>query len=194
MASSAIATMVTAKPCRDLADYWTSLRQPGHLPRRSQVDPGAIRSLLPFLYIIEVRDTGVFIRLAGTALRQLYGIEMTGRNMLDLVAPEHRPARHWRTLRAAGHPCGTCYVRRHRYPSGAVDDVESLFLPLTLDDAPDTLRARQFIGIAASLSGRRWIAEEAGRTLLTPHAFHFVDAGFGIPPTIDPPEEWTLPA
>jgi hypothetical protein len=31
--------------------------------------------------------------LAGIALRQLYGIEMIGRDMLDPVAPEHRPAR-----------------------------------------------------------------------------------------------------
>jgi len=183
-----IAAMVTAKACRDLVEYWAGLCPPGTLPRRSQVDPGAILPLLPYLYILGVADDGVTIRLAGTALRQLYGLEMTGRDMLDLVPPEHRAARRWRVACAARHPCGMSYIRTHRYPSGATDDLETIFLPLAGEDPADGLRARQFIGIAASTSDRRWIADEEPGTLMPPHAFQFLDVGFGIPPAIDPPD------
>ena len=187
MAPSTIAAMVTAKACRDLADYWNALRPPGGLPRRAQVDPGAILPLLPSLYILGVADTGVIVRLAGTALRQLYGLEMTGRNMLDVVAPEQRAARLWRTRHAADHPCGMYLLRSHRYASGAIDNVESIFLPLIVEGPADGLQAQQFIGIAASKSDRRWIAEEERGALMTPHVFRFLDVGFGIPPTIHPP-------
>jgi hypothetical protein len=189
VAPSTIAAMVTAQACRALADYWSALRPPGGLPRRAQVDPGAIPLLLPSLYILGVTDAGVIIRLAGTALRQLYGIEMTGRNMLDGVAPEHRAARLWRTLHAADHPCGMYLLRSHRYASGATDNVESIFLPLIVKEPADALRAQQFIGIAASKSDRRWIAGEERGALMTPHVFRFLDVGFGTPPTIHPPAE-----
>ena len=190
MAPSKIAAMVTSKACRDLADYWASLRSPGGLPLRADVDPGAIRSLLPSLYILELTDRGtVTIRLAGTALRRLYGVEMTGRDMLDLVRPEHRAIRLWRTLQAANQPCGMYYTRSHGYASGATDDVESLFLPLVVNPATDGLQARQLLGIAASTSDRRWVAEEETGALMTPRDFEFVDVGFGVPPLTDPPDQ-----
>jgi len=190
VAPSKIAAMVTTKACRDLADYWAGLCPPGGLPLRAEVDPGAIRSLLPYLYILELIGGGaVTVRLAGTALRRLYGLEMTGRDMLELVRPEHRAIRLWRTLQAANHPCGMYYVRSHRYASGATDDVESLFLPLIVNAATDGLQARQLLGIAASMSDRRWVAEEEAGALMTPRNFHFVDVGFGVPPMTDPPDQ-----
>jgi hypothetical protein len=181
--------MVTTRSCQGLADYWTSLCPPDRLPLRSDIDPAAIQPLLPYIYILELKtDDTVFVRLAGTALRRLYGREMTGMNMLDLVPPAHRAARLRRTLQAASHPCGMCYIRSHRYASGAVDEVESMFLPLTVDPATDGTRARQMIGIAASLSERRWIAEDETGTLMMPRAFRFLDVGFGVPPMSAPPD------
>lgn len=190
MAPSEIAEALVTRPCRDLFDYWCALRPPGRLPLRSQIDPGAIRPLLPRLYILERQDDGtVTVRLAGTALRQLYGLEMTGRDMLDLVPPQHHPTRRWRVAAAAAQPCGMLYVRQHRYTSGALDEVESIFLPLAVEDEPPEAPARQFIGLAASQSGRRWIAEEERGTLLPPHRFRFLDLGYGVPATIDPPSD-----
>ena len=190
MAPCGIAASPVTRACRDLFDYWRALPQlGGRLPLRAQIDPGALRTLLPYLQIMERLDAGtVVMRLAGTALRQLYGMEMTGRDMLDLVPPSHRPTRRWRVATAAAHPCGMVYSREQRYPSGAVDEVETLFLPLAVAGDPPEAPARQFIGLAASKSGRRWIAEEHG-TLLAPHDFRFVDIGYGIPATIDPPGE-----
>ncbi|HTB40110.1 MAG TPA: PAS domain-containing protein [Reyranella sp.] len=190
MAPSTLAAMVASKPCKDLADYWTSLRRSDPLPRRAQVDPGAIKPLLPYLYLylVEARDSGcIVIRLAGTALRQLYGIEMTGHDMVALGAPEHQTTRRWRYLRAAGQPCGIWFLRHQRYGTGAMDEVEHIFLPLIVDGAGPALPARQFIGIAASKSGCRWIAGPENERLMTPHAFRFLDIGFGTLETIEPP-------
>ena len=187
MAPPKLAAMVVTKSCRDLTDHWTGLRAARRLPLRSEIDPAAIVPLLPYLYLIEMQDAGsVLIRLAGTALRPLYGIEMTGRDMIMLAPPEHRPIRLWRYRQAACMPCALYYVRRQAYPSGAHDEVETLFLPLAADDATDETPAWQFIGIAASLTGRRWVADPAEAPLAKPHLFRFLDIGFGVPPTISP--------
>jgi hypothetical protein len=187
VAPSKLAAMVFSQPCRDLADYWTSLRPDGALPHRAQIDPGAILALLPCLYLIELReDDTIFVRLAGTALRQLYGFEMTGRDVVTLGQAEHQETRRWRYLAAAYHPCAIWFLRNHHYASGAVDEVESLFLPLTTN-ATGVLPARRFIGIAASRSQQRWIAESEPSRLTTPHDFRFLDVGFGQPPSVHPP-------
>ena len=187
MAPSDFATIAVTKSCRNLADYWTGLRAERRLPLRSEIDPAAIIRLLPYVYLIEMQDAGsVLVRLAGTALRPLYGVEMTGRDMIMHAPPEHRPIRLWRYRQAAHQPCAMYYVRRQTYESGAPDEVETLFLPLAADDATDETPAWQFIGIAASLSGRRWVADPAEAPLAKPHLFRFLDIGFGIPPTIVP--------
>ena len=47
------------------------------------------------------------------------------------------------------------FLRHQRYGTGALDEVEHIFPPLIVDGAGPALPARQFIGIAASKSGRR---------------------------------------
>ncbi len=190
MASAEIAAMVQTKACGDLVDYWQHLRGSRRLPRRTEVDPAAIVPLLPYLYLIEMQATGgILVRLAGTALRQLYGIEMTGHDMIDLAPPDHQTTRRWRYRQAAQRPCGMYYVRRQNYGSGAEDELETIFLPLAAADADASVPAWQFIGLAASLSDQGWIAEPGVPPLPPPHLFRFVDIGFGVPATIVPADE-----
>ncbi len=188
MAPAEIATMVQTKAGRCLVDYWARLRGTSPLPRRSDIDPAEIVPLLPYLYLVEMQSSGgILVRLAGTALRQLYGIEMTGHDMIDLAPPDHKATRLWRYQQAAQYPCGMYYVRRQNYASGAEDETETLFLPLAAADVAPSVSAWQFIGVAASMSDQRWIAEPGTPPLPPPYLFQFVDIGFGMPATIAPP-------
>jgi len=71
-----------------LYDYWMALRQSlGRLPRRSEIDPLDLPAeVLPGMIIIE-RDADLrfWCRLAGTRMREIYGFEVTGKYLDDVM-------------------------------------------------------------------------------------------------------------
>jgi hypothetical protein len=70
---------------RALYDYWTTLPTERGLPGRQHIDPVAIKSLLPWLFMVDVetsRSGPVFrYRLAGTGVVDLCDFEITGRTV-----------------------------------------------------------------------------------------------------------------
>ena len=70
---------------RQLFDYWQSCRAGGSMPRRDDISPADFPSLLPYVSILEVLGQPKIIRfrLAGTALWDMYGGEMTGCTLAD---------------------------------------------------------------------------------------------------------------
>ena len=72
----------------ELLKHWVSRRQGLCLPRREDLDPGAIRAHLAAILIVEVEPQGrVRFRLAGSALRDILGREMRGRWIDELDPP-----------------------------------------------------------------------------------------------------------
>ena len=65
---------------RHVYEYWLSIRPPTGLPGRQHVDPCAIPSALPHLFMVDVsRDPLRFrYRLVGTAYAVLMGRDVTG--------------------------------------------------------------------------------------------------------------------
>ena len=69
----------------DLLKHWESCRHGLCLPRREDLDPGAIRAHLASIPIVEVEAQGqVRFRLAGSGLRDILGREMRGRCVDEL--------------------------------------------------------------------------------------------------------------
>jgi len=76
---------------RELFAYWNRIRGSDAAPRRTDIEPGDIRRVLPDTFILEVIAAGnQRVRLAGTRMCSLYGREIKGGNFLDLWSPEHR--------------------------------------------------------------------------------------------------------
>lgn len=74
-------------------EYWLSKLKGGRLPSRSDIQPGELRGLLPFLFIADVSSlipTGceITIRLAGTHIGRTLGFDLTG-------CPVGGIAKHW---------------------------------------------------------------------------------------------------
>jgi hypothetical protein len=73
------------KTSTQLFQYWNVIRGDRELPRRNEIDPSAIRTLLPQLFILE-RDHfgGMKFRLAGTHVCALFDRDFRGRQFATL--------------------------------------------------------------------------------------------------------------
>jgi hypothetical protein len=68
-----------------LFDYWNALRAGRPAPRRAEIEPGDIRRVLPYVFILERKDRDTWrFRLAGTGLCSTYGMEFRGHNILSM--------------------------------------------------------------------------------------------------------------
>ncbi len=131
----------------ELFNYWNSTRGDADAPLRSQIDPGAMRHILPKIFILEAgHDGDPRFRLAGTTICSLFGRELrdtafsslwTGRraeeaadvavDVMDRVAPA--------LVDATGHP-----------PSGRPSTFEVVLLPMR--SSPD--RCDRLLGCLVS--------------------------------------------
>ena len=69
----------------ELLEHWESCRYGLCLPKREDLDPGAIRAHLASISIVEIEAQGqVRFRLAGSGLRDILGREMRGRCVGEL--------------------------------------------------------------------------------------------------------------
>ncbi len=71
---------------RQLIEYWCSLRESSGLVRRDSMDPGKFRAMLSSISIVEFDrfGTGRF-RIAGSRLREIFGMEPRGRQLEDVI-------------------------------------------------------------------------------------------------------------
>jgi hypothetical protein len=130
---------------RRLYDYWQTLRPPGRrLPRRQDIDPVEIPTLLPNIWLTDVvMERGVARfreRLVGTALAKLFGKDTTGRFFEEIYAGDHL-ARQLATYRAVVDR-GMPHLARLRVPLNDRDFIvyDRLMLPLASDyTTPDMI-------------------------------------------------------
>ncbi|MEP2830192.1 MAG: PAS domain-containing protein [Parvibaculum sp.] len=69
---------------RDVFDYWRAKAPQGGYPTRADIQPAELRRILPSLSLIDVIEDDeprLRVRLAGTRLRDYFGVEMTGRHL-----------------------------------------------------------------------------------------------------------------
>lgn len=73
--------------CREIYAYWDGLRDNAAAPMRSQIEPAALRHVLPDLFMLEAHDDGSLIfRLVGTRICALFGRELRGHSFHELWA------------------------------------------------------------------------------------------------------------
>lgn len=71
--------------------YWSSMRKGHDVPRRTDIDPRGIEALLENAFIAEKIAPGLArLRIAGTHLSDLMGMEVRGMPISALIAPEQR--------------------------------------------------------------------------------------------------------
>ncbi len=69
-----------------LIDYWKQLRDPAGSVARDAIDPGALRSMLASISIVQFDESGDGrFRIAGSRLRDIFGMEARGRRVADVM-------------------------------------------------------------------------------------------------------------
>ena len=90
-----------------LVQSWRRWRGDRTVPLKAAMDLRDVREFLPWLGLLDLGDADtVRARLAGTALLQVYGSDMTGKNLKDITRPEDWPRRNARCRSLASQPCG----------------------------------------------------------------------------------------
>ncbi|MEE2920319.1 MAG: PAS domain-containing protein [Pseudomonadota bacterium] len=75
-----------------LIEYWCSLRDSHGYVRRDSMDPGRFCAMLASISIVEFNEEGAGrFRIAGSRLRQIFGMEARGRRIEDVLG-EHGEA------------------------------------------------------------------------------------------------------
>ncbi|MFK7940845.1 MAG: PAS domain-containing protein [Roseovarius sp.] len=83
--------MKKAKDIQLLRRYWDSMRINGAMPRRADIDPRGIQSLLEYALIIEKIAPGLArMRIAGQHLSDLMGMEVRGMPITSFISPQDR--------------------------------------------------------------------------------------------------------
>jgi hypothetical protein len=84
---------------RDLYLYWRSCAAGDQIPSRYGIDPVQIPHLLPSLSLLDAGKEldSLRYRLAGTRVREIYGIEITGRALFQDLLHKHD---YWRSVYA----------------------------------------------------------------------------------------------
>lgn len=71
--------------------YWEGLRRDGGLPTRADLDPRGMANVLEHVFVAERIGTGLArLRIAGSALADLCGMDMKGLPLSVLMVPEAR--------------------------------------------------------------------------------------------------------
>ncbi len=175
--------------CGTLLKIWSAARADNILPRRADIDPGALKAIMPQVAIVAIPAPGLNeIRLAGTAYRDIFGFETTSQNLTDISLPEVRRVRAYRFWTGVTWPCAGWAFLSFPYAHGTSDRFEFLSLPLDAN-VPD--QPRMTLCAIGSLLGRQWKNDRPAQAIVgAADTFSFVDIGAGVPPSLDPPADF----
>jgi hypothetical protein len=133
---------------QEFYEFWAGRRRGRAMPSRADIDPCEIRpSFLPNILLVELCDLAARrfrYRLAGTAIVQAFGIEMTGTLVGEITTGAYRETLLglYETAFEAGRPVlarSSFYGIDH-----APKSIARLLLPLSVADRPG---ARQVISL-----------------------------------------------
>jgi hypothetical protein len=166
-------------------DAWLKWRGSRLLPRRGDVQLRDIVQFIDRAILFEIIGPDeVMVRVAGGSMRELVGVEMTGKNFKSFSSAKDWLTRSYRFMAMATTPCGSCMVLRDLLPSGRTVVYEIVQLPIDPDEAG---KPRQLIASNSTLD--RYFGDprpQDGRVVPIPVDYHFIDIGAGAPQRVHP--------
>ncbi|MEQ8267926.1 MAG: PAS domain-containing protein [Parvibaculum sp.] len=144
------------KTNQTLFDYWNAIRAGRPAPRRSEIEPGDIRRILPYVFILERKNEGDYrFRLAGTGLCSVYGMEFRGHNMFSLWSDDCVE----NLKQALDDVVANATISVVEYTAATNDKREATFemilLPLAHEDGSMT----RVLGAAVPIDQHLWIGD-----------------------------------
>jgi hypothetical protein len=155
---------------------WQALRTDGGIPHYRAVFDAMPPDLIPGMILYEqAPDSRYIVRFMGTALVDLWGEDLTGKDRLAAL-PAKAAAAAMRNLREImGTPCGLNAVHAYGATAGAIHEVEVILLPVGND--PD--KPRRVVGFGQAVQPVP--PGGLGEIQAALHTQSWVDIGFGAP-------------
>lgn len=165
--------------------FRTEMARAGNrLPTRSSIDPGALRSCLPRMAILDISNPPEPVyRLAGTEYCNFIGLDPTGRRYLDLVPEARRRSAAEAYVAMAGHGCAMVTNLVASSDRGRERLFEVLNVPVRDDDSG---RIRYVYVVFSPLDDFGWSWDRSDFSHYRTVMFRaFVDLGGGVPETFN---------
>ncbi|HUD50988.1 PAS domain-containing protein [Parvibaculum sp.] len=144
------------KTTQVLFDYWNAARAGRPAPLRSEIEPGAIRRVLPHVFILERQSEQNYrFRLAGTGLCGIYGMEFRGHNFLAMWQDDCQESLEKAFLEVTNNG----NVAIVEYTASTNDHREATFEMILLPLAQDNGAITRVLGAAVPIDDFTWIGE-----------------------------------
>ena len=143
---------------QQLFAYWNDVRGARVAPRRFEIEPSRISSILPDTFILERSDVASYrFRLAGTRLCESFGMEFRGTDFLDGWTNEDR-AMIERQLASIAQDGGALLIQLTAGPEIYLRQAYFEILLLPLQHLQPT--ADRFIGAWCAMEPPSWLGSE----------------------------------
>lgn len=137
--------------------YWNDLRAGRAAPRRLEIEPSRIASILPETFMLERTDAaGYQFRLAGTRLCEIFGAELRGTSILAGWSNSDRAAVADRLASTCGQGAATLLTIEAGADAARRVQLEVIMLPLM--HANNTMD--RVIGAMSLLTSPHWLGYE----------------------------------
>ncbi|MBV9993371.1 MAG: PAS domain-containing protein [Alphaproteobacteria bacterium] len=161
--------------------FWRSLRRDAPVPRRSDFHPAGARHLLRNLVLLDAPRQGsehALIRVSGEGYNQVAGVNMRGRDHLDLLPQQYRADAVATSEAMMATPCGLWQISPFHLARGYAVRVEMTAFPLRGEDGPDC-----FLGHVRATDGVTPVSlpTPLGVAIDTALVYRYLDIGAGIP-------------
>lgn len=161
--------------------YWWHIRGDKTVPDIQDVSPPQMHTLAPYVRYLQWDGDALIHRLWGSALTESTGVDLTGQDMLEYIAPERREFRRNLFLAAGDHPCGCAMVVRSDSDPDAGTAFEMTFLPVAMPDGqrPRLIGTLQWCRARDVFEPRPYHPRK--ENLLAVESVAFIDVGAGTP-------------
>jgi hypothetical protein len=129
--------------------YWSRLRQGRPTPDQADIDPKALKRLLPFVFLLDARCDGSFVyRLAGTTLCERYGTELRGKNFMAHWDAESRARLGGLLRQSLVSNTPVCLTSVGATEDCRMIEIETVLMPISFGSE----KAERFLGVAQVLT------------------------------------------
>jgi hypothetical protein len=128
--------------------YWSLIRRGRPAPDQSDIDPKALKRLLPFVFLLDSRHSHFVYRLAGTTLCERYGGELRGRDFLAQWDRDSRKQVSTLLNNSLAESKPLCLTSVGTTADCRMIEIETVLMPITFNgEAPV-----RFLGVAQVLT------------------------------------------
>jgi hypothetical protein len=128
--------------------YWSRIRGERDTPDQADIDPKALKRLLPFVFLLDARGDAFTYRLAGTTLCERYGGELRGREYLHPWDADSRKYLSELMRRSLKMRLPLCLISSGATSDCRVVEIETVLMPITFGNG----QPERFLGVAQVLS------------------------------------------